>query len=136
MTRYALLSMFAILAGLMTETALPADLELHPVEKKVIEKTNAQRARHGLPPLKVDVRLVRSARRHTAWMTRNGLQHTTAAVAENIAWGQRSSSEVIQSWMTSPGHRANILNGRYRRIGVAAYTARDGSIYWCQQFLY
>ena len=56
-------------------------------------------------------------------------------MAENIAMGQRTSNEVLNSWMNSSGHRANILNRSYRRIGVAAYTTPQGTIYWCQQFL-
>ena len=66
--------------------------DLHAIEARVIEKTNSQRVRHGLRPLRVDVRLLRSARRHAAWMTNNrSMVHTTAAVAENIAMGQHSS---------------------------------------------
>ena len=61
--------------------------------------------------------------------------HTNKPVGENIAMGQRSSAEVINSWMNSSGHRANILNPGYTRIGVAAYTTPEGTIYWCQQFL-
>ena len=109
---------------------------LNRFEHQVIERTNAQRKQFGLRPLEVDLRLVRSARRHTAWMTHNrNLQHTTAPVGENIAMGQRSSGEVVTAWMNSPGHRQNILHTGYRKIGVAAYTAADGSVYWCQQFL-
>jgi uncharacterized protein YkwD len=37
--------------------------------------------------------------------------------------------------MNSPGHRANILNPGYTKIGVAGYTAANGRVYWCQQFL-
>ena len=37
--------------------------------------------------------------------------------------------------MNSSGHRANILSPSYSKIGVAAYTANDGTVYWCQQFL-
>ena len=103
----------------------------------MIEKTNAQRARFGLRPLIVDFTLLRSARHHAAWMTRNrSMVHTSQPVAENIAMGQHSSDEVINTWMNSPGHRANILNAGYTRIGVAAYTTPDGTIFWCQQFLH
>ena len=49
--------------------------------------------------------------------------------------GQNSSAEVINAWMNSSGHRANILNPSYTRIGVAAYVTPGGTIYWCQQFL-
>jgi uncharacterized protein YkwD len=69
-------------------------------------------------------------------MTRNrALQHTTAGVAENIAMGQRTPAEAVQSWMSSPGHRANLLNSGYTRIGVAAYRTPEGTVYWCQQFM-
>ena len=104
-------------------------------ESHVIEKTNAERARHGLRPLELDKRLLDSARGHAAWMTRtHNMQHTGQPVGENIAMGQSSSTEVVRDWMNSPGHRANILNPGYTRIGVAAYTAPDGTTFWCQQF--
>jgi uncharacterized protein YkwD len=116
---------------------LPVSVPLWQVEKNVLARTNAERARYRLPPLRLDRDLLTSARRHAFWMTRSGnLVHTTANVGENIAMGQRSSTEVVRDWMTSPGHRANILNGRYTRIGVAAYTAADGTVFWCQQFLH
>ena len=118
-------------------TLTPAQqLELHAVEMGVIENTNRQRARYGLRPLRVDFGLVRSARRHTQWMTRNHvLQHTSSAVAENIAMGQSSPTEVLNAWMNSDGHRANILNSGYTRIGVAAYHTPQGTIFWGQPFL-
>ena len=79
--------------------------------------------------------LMDSARRHCAWMARSRrMVHTSQPVAENIAMGQRSSQEAVRSWMASSGHRANILNAGHRRIGVAAYRASCGTIYWCQQF--
>ena len=110
--------------------------ELMLIEENIIKHTNAQRQRCGLPALKMDKNLVRSAREHAIWMASNRtLQHTRKMVAENIAMGYHSSQGVVQGWMSSSGHRANILNGSYRRIGVAAYRAHDGSIYWCQQFL-
>jgi uncharacterized protein YkwD len=62
------------------------------------------------------------------------MQHTSRPVAENIAAGQRSAGEVVQSWMNSSGHRANILSPGHRRIGVSAYSAPDGTVFWTQQF--
>ena len=116
--------------------ATPGIVLMHPVEARIVEKTNAERRRHGLPALEGSGQLVKSARRHTAWMSRSHtLRHTNAAVGENIAMGQNSSTEAVRSWMNSSGHRANILNASYTRIGVAAYTTADGTIYWCQQFL-
>ena len=121
----------------VTPAPVPAKLELHPVEKAILDSTNAERARYGLPALTLDPSLEQTARRHAAWMTNSrNLQHSSIGVAENIAWGQHSAQEAMSSWMSSSGHRANILNGSYRRIGVAAYTASDGSCYWCQQFMW
>jgi uncharacterized protein YkwD len=111
------------------------DLELHPIEASVISLTNAQREKFGLPPLKVDKGLMQTARKHCGWMTRNRIfQHGRWGVAENIAMGQRDSRDVLQAWMNSSGHRANILNPWHRAIGVSAYRTKDGTIYWCQQF--
>jgi uncharacterized protein YkwD len=133
-------SLMKLAAGLVlavetTAATLPQS-DLIPVEKEILNDTNAQRARYGLPPLTLDPALERTARAHATWMTNShSLQHSSIGVAENIAWGQRTADEAMTSWMNSSGHRANILNGSYRRIGVAAYTASDGSCYWCQQFL-
>jgi uncharacterized protein YkwD len=123
-------------SGEKTAEAVKSDPDLHIVEQQVLEQTNATRRRHGLAPLTLDRSLLKSARRHTSWMARRQtLRHTTSQVAENIAEGQRSARQALQDWMNSPGHRANILNPSYRRIGVAAYRASDGTCYWCQQFL-
>jgi uncharacterized protein YkwD len=110
------------------------ELELHPIEQSLIEQVNGQRARYGLPPLQVCPKLQASARRHCRWMASHGiLQHTWEPVAENIAMGQANVREAIRSWMSSPGHRANIL-GAYRWVGAAAYKSARGTIYWCLQF--
>jgi uncharacterized protein YkwD len=113
-----------------------AELKLLQIEKNIVMYTNEERDRRGLSPLAIDPDLVRSARQHAIWMARNRtLRHTSRAVAENIAVGQPTSLEVVRAWMSSSGHRANILNGGHARIGVAAYRTDDGTIYWCQQFL-
>ncbi|HBJ00567.1 MAG TPA: hypothetical protein DDY89_06285, partial [Lysinibacillus sp.] len=54
------------------------------------------------------------------------------SAGENIAQGQRSPQEVVQAWMDSPGHRANILNGKFTHIGVGY--VKSGN-YWTQQFI-
>ncbi|MDZ4779172.1 MAG: CAP domain-containing protein [Planctomycetia bacterium] len=109
--------------------------ELHAIEKRILQETNRVRRRHGLRPLRLDGGLLSSARRHTSWMTRRrSLQHTSAPVAENIAMGQHTAPQVLNDWMNSPGHRANILNASYTKIGVSAYQTNSGTVYWCQQF--
>lgn len=124
--------------SMTTAPAQPAvkKLDLNTFEQGIITGTNNERARYGLPPLEIDSALQQQARGHAAWMTNHqSLQHTSAFVGENIGLGQRSAEEIIAAWMSSSGHRANILNGSYHKIGAAAYTATDGSIYWCEQFV-
>jgi uncharacterized protein YkwD len=129
------ISMVVLLTGTGPHSQA-VEFDLHPLERDVIEQTNAQRTQLGLAPLAIDSGLVATAREHTAWMTNSQtLVHTTRAVSENIAMGQISAPEVVQAWMNSPGHRANILNPEHHRIGVAAYSTPDGTVYWCQQFL-
>jgi uncharacterized protein YkwD len=110
-------------------------VKLRAIEANVVAYTNDERARYGLPPLRVDPELMETAREQAAWMTRSQrLVHTMRAVAENIAMGQPHSSDAVRSWMNSSGHRANILNAGHRLIGVAAFRTEGGTIFWCQQF--
>ncbi len=135
---------FAICATALLLGASPAEtpkaetaatVKLLAIEEDVVAWTNYHRALYKLPPLEVDAGLMKSAREHTSWMTLNrSLVHSNQAVAENIAMGQSSAEEVLQCWMNSSGHRANILNAGHGRIGVAAYRTPEGTIYWCQQF--
>ena len=129
----------ALLVPLTGQADPPAPrpaVELHAVERNLVKFTNQQRRRHGRAPLEICPELMRTARRHAAWMTRTRrFRHTWRdPVAENIARGQRTSRDAVAAWMNSAGHRANLLSSSHRRIGVAAYVASDGSVYWCQQF--
>ncbi|OHB72884.1 MAG: hypothetical protein A2V70_03245 [Planctomycetes bacterium RBG_13_63_9] len=109
--------------------------DLLSIEVNIISYTNAERAKHGLPALQIDRGLMKSARGHAAWMARGRrLVHTNQPLAENIAMGQPHSSHAVRDWMSSAGHRANILSRAHQRIGVAAYRTPGGTIYWCQQF--
>lgn len=119
---------------MLSGASVPEAAGLSQTEAAVIAKTNAARARSGLPPLAADGQLMNGARNHARWMARNrNLSHGTG-VAENIGMGQISASEAVSSWMQSSGHRANILGGGYTRIGVAMAHSPDGTAYWCQQF--
>ena len=129
-------SALAALALAMIGPATAADLTIGSWEQQVIDQTNAQRARYGLPALAVDMSLMQNARNHCNWMAKSThLQHSNQNVAENIAQGQNTSGEAVNDWMNSPGHRANILNRSYTRIGVSGYMGPDGKGYWCQQFV-
>lgn len=108
--------------------------DLVSIERNIVHFTNLERTRRGLRPLAVCPRLMGTARRHCSWMVRsNSLTHGRG-VAENIAMGQSGSADAVNGWMHSSGHRANMLNASYTRIGVAAYQLPGGKIYFCQQF--
>lgn len=64
----------------------------------------------------------------------NGVTYTGAG--ENIAWGQKSPQEVMEGWMNSSGHRANILNAKFTTLGVGHYQDSNGTNYWSQLFIY
>ncbi|HHW38259.1 MAG TPA: SafA/ExsA family spore coat assembly protein [Bacillales bacterium] len=124
------------------------------IETEVIRLTNQQRAKYGLPALVADWELSRVARYKSIDMRdKNYFSHTSptygspftmmknfgirySAAAENIAAGQASPQEVVNSWMNSPGHRQNILDSRMTHIGVG-YTNGGGSYrhYWTQMFI-
>jgi uncharacterized protein YkwD len=122
-------------AAVKPEEKVIDGIRLRTIEANIVSCTNQERARYGLPPLEVDKEPMGTAREHAEWMTQNqAMVHTSRPVAENIAMGQPDSSEAVQAWMNSSGHRANILNPGHRRIGVAAFRTASGVIYWCQQF--
>lgn len=124
--------------------------QLSAYEQKVVELTNAERAKYGVSALKVDIALSKVAREKSADMQRNnyfshnsptygspfdmmkkfGVTYRTAG--ENIAMGQRSPEEVVKAWMNSEGHRKNILNASFTHIGVGHVA--NGN-YWTQQFI-
>lgn len=58
----------------------------------------------------------------------------TAGGGENIAYGYPSASAVVQGWLRSPGHKANIERSSFRATGVGVATAANGTVYWVQTF--
>lgn len=121
------------------------------VEAAVFAMVNAERAKAGCQPLQADKRLITSARGHSQDMaSRNYFSHNTPegrnpfqrmadagyprSAGENIAAGQRTPQAVMNSWMNSAGHRANILNCGYKAIGVGVANGGSFGIYWTQNF--
>ncbi|MFH7597807.1 sigma-70 family RNA polymerase sigma factor [Streptomyces racemochromogenes] len=118
---------------------------------QVISLVNSERAAAGCGPLKEDAQLDRSAQGQSDDMARRGFfDHTnpdgadpgdriTAAgyrwstYGENIAKGQQTAQDVMDSWMKSPGHRANILNCSFKDIGVGMHPGTGGP-WWTQNF--
>ena len=132
------------------QATTPASSAVSAFEQQVVELTNQERAKNGLPALKLDVELSKVARDKSKDMqTKNYFSHTSPtygspfdmmkaygisykAAGENIAMGQRSPEEVVQAWMNSQGHRENIMNPNFTHIGVGHVTAGN---YWTQMFI-
>ena len=131
--------------------ATPGDAS---VAADVVRHTNDARARNGLPALRTSTKLLEAARIHAEQMasaeraahTIPGARYPTmqdriAAVgysymqiAENVAWNQRTAQEAVVSWMSSSGHRANILDAGLTEIGAAMAKSSRGEPYWIQVF--
>lgn len=61
--------------------------------------------------------------------------YASRLTGENIASGPESAEEVVAGWLASPGHCANIMDARFRHIGVGLAAGRkDGRLYWVQTF--
>lgn len=109
----------------------------------VVMEVNMERAKRGLGELRVDTELMQAARVRAEEIARS-FSHTRpdgsswrtvsdAAYGENIARGQKTADKVMAAWMSSDGHRQNILREGYQSIGVCCY--RSGSVYyWVQLF--
>ena len=123
---------------------------IHPYIQQVVNLVNAERAKGGLAPLTINTKVQAAAQvrakecEQSFSHTRpNGTSFATAlkeqnvsyrSAGENIAWGQRSPQEVVNAWMNSSGHRANIMNANFTTIGVGYYQNAKGTNYWCQLF--
>lgn len=118
--------------------------------QQVINLVNEERAKAGLSPLSASLAVSDAAYIRSKEITQN-FSHTRpngssfstvlqqngisfSSSGENIAYGQRTPQEVMNTWMNSSGHRANILNRNYTTIGVGCYQAANGTLYWTQLF--
>jgi uncharacterized protein YkwD len=116
-------------------------------EQQVLELTNQERTKAGLQPLQTNAELSYAADKYAQKMSENNFfSHTgqdgsqpwdrakavgyeAQTMGENIAAGQKTPGEVVQAWMNSPGHRANILKSEYKDLGVGFEKN-----YWVQDF--
>lgn len=134
------------------ETQAPStspESSVHPYVLRVLELVNEERAAAGLNAVTLDTAASQAAlvraketvtsfshtrpdgRNFTTALTEQGVNYRMAG--ENIAWGQRSPEQVMEGWMNSSGHRANILNASYTHIGIG-YHQENGVNYWTQLF--
>lgn len=146
------LVVLAVVVGTLGLTACPGLSNLAPQPSStgcdtnvVVVETNVARANAGLGNVKVNGDLTESAAAHSTRMANGaGLTHDgwvdeiraagygNGTLGQNVAYGY-SASNVVDGWMGSPGHRANILNGVFTDIGVGCVN-RNGTLWWTQNF--
>ena len=131
--------------------------EANAVERRAFEQTNVARVKNGLPTLVWDPELCGMAREHSKQMasrgyfsheTPDGLQLKERArargilhfrvIGENIAYNKGHDdpgSFAVERWLTSAGHRANMLNPVFQASAIGSFVAADGSTYLTQVFI-
>ncbi|MET8044488.1 CAP domain-containing protein, partial [Micromonospora sp. NPDC005215] len=118
--------------------------------REVVDLVNAERAKAGCAALSIDDKLMTAAQKHSQDqadnknMSHTGSDGSNAGVrldrvgyawrtyGENVAWNQQTPAAVMDAWMNSSGHRANILNCAFTEIGVGI--ASSNGPYWTQVF--
>jgi uncharacterized protein YkwD len=145
------------IAPVTAKPAPAAAVEPNDIEKRAFEQTNLMRVKNGLPPFTWDSDVCRMARIHSESMSRQsyfahvtpeglGLRERARAagifhysvLGENIAYNQGYDDPgafVIEKWMQSTKHRANILSPEFRAMAIGSFVAPDGSIYLTQTFI-
>jgi uncharacterized protein YkwD len=135
-----------------TATASQAARDDNSPEGQVLTLVNAERAKIGCAPLVEDKALAKLAADFSKDMAqRDFFDHTdpdgddpweratlagiTNLGGENIARGQADAAAVMDAWMNSPGHRANILNCDFKTLGIGAHFGTGGP-WWTQDFGY
>lgn len=119
---------------------------------QVLSLVNEERAKSGLSPLTLDTAACSAAQTRAREIVSNfshtrpgGKSFSTAltesgvtfrSAGENIASGQTTPAQVMNGWMNSSGHRANIMNKNYTKIGIGHYEDAAGTDYWVQIFFH
>lgn len=121
--------------------------------QEVLKLVNQERQKQGLKALTLNTKLTSIGNMKAKDMAdKNYFSHTSptygspfqmlqnygvtyTSAGENIAAGQRTSQEVMNSWLNSSGHRANILNKDYTQLGVGYYKGGSYGTYWVQLFI-
>ncbi|MGW1027778.1 CAP domain-containing protein [Streptomyces sp. NPDC002577] len=119
------------------------------VAARIVELVNNERSKAGCSPLTLNATLTKAAQAHSDDMaSHQNMSHTGSdgsdpgqritqagytwsTYGENVAYGYSTPEQVMEGWMSSPGHKANILNCSFKEIGVGLAEPND---YWTQDF--
>ncbi|KTD26016.1 MULTISPECIES: CAP domain-containing protein [Legionella] len=133
-----------------TQTSKPESID-NANQKAILFYVNAYRAKHGLKPLKLNRLMSEEAAKHSRDMAKHAIPfghkyfdkriHRLFAKikqcqggSENVAYNYRDGEEVVRNWLTSPGHRRNIM-GNYNLTGIGLARDKKGKLYFTQIFL-
>lgn len=122
------------------------------ISKSLLDLHNQQRTTVNLAPLQLDTKLQTMAKSHSAYMAKTGdFSHdepgnsfsnrmrnaglSYRSAGENIALSYPEPAAVMRGWMNSPGHRANILNRSFNRVGFGLVKSSSGRFYWTADFI-
>ena len=127
------------------------EVEVNKLAYEVFELVNQERAKAGLKALEMDTNLQKAADLRAQEISKkfshtrpDGSSFSTVLgefgikykkSGENIAYGYNTAEKVMNAWMNSQGHRANILNSDFEKIGIGVYTDSNGTVYWQQTFI-
>ena len=135
-SKSAILAIVIVLALPVVASAQPSIGAL-PTPEQIVAEMNRERSAHGLAPLRLNERLNLAATDrikdmfakryfdHVApdgldpfsWVEQRGYDYRS--IGENIAIGYQTAATIVEGWMTSPGHRQNILEKKYEEVGIA-----------------
>lgn len=107
---------------------------------QVLALVNAERAKVGAPALVTTTELNTYAsdwskrQAEAGKMSHSGMTFPGNPVGENVAYGYRNAKDVMHGWMTSPGHKRNILDPKFTKMGVGVAKGANGRLYWTQEF--
>ena len=148
--KYLRMIFMAVLIFTFTTVSFANDNEYR---KEIVNLVNIEREKANLPPLKEDNRLNALAEKKAKIMAKeNNLSHNAGGyksfsdivkeagiqywnVGENIARNWKPPEEVMNAWLSSKGHRDNILSEKFTLIGVGKAVNEKGDIYWTQIFI-
>ena len=139
--------------GTDAKTDDTADEDASEQAKAVLKLVNEERTKVGLKELSLNKKLNKVAEdkakdmRDNNYFDHNSRKYGSpfdmmrsyginfSSAGENIAAGQKTAEQVMESWMNSSGHRANILNRNYTQLGVGFVTGGSYDTYWVQEFI-
>lgn len=137
-------------ASTTSRTSTSTGTKSSSVAQQVVTLVNQERAKAGCGAVTINSQLTTAAQLHSEdqaahqkmshdgsdgsdFVTRAKRAGYQYAIGENVAYGYETAAAVMEGWMNSPGHRANILNCDAKAIGVGVATG-GGRLYWTQDF--